>query len=121
MLGQRAHPAGNPTAHAAVGSHRAETEGLPSQTRKIRLGRDSCGGAYLRTIASTPRSARITLIDAPVVLGWTVWRTCDDGPFRSMVRASLSTYEGLGAHYDLDKLTELLLGAITEAAEQVAT
>jgi AcrR family transcriptional regulator len=77
--------------------------------------------AYLRTIAGTPRSARITLIDAPVVLGWRVWRTCDDGPFRSMVRASLSTYEGLGARYDLDQLTELLLGAITEAAEHVAT
>jgi AcrR family transcriptional regulator len=77
--------------------------------------------AYLRTIASNPGAARITLIDGPVVLGWTAWRSCDDGPFRSMVRASLSAYDGLDARYDLDQLTELLLGAITEAAEHVAT
>jgi AcrR family transcriptional regulator len=77
--------------------------------------------AYLRTIAKDRGAARITLIDGPVVLGWTAWRSCDDGPFRSMVRASLSTYEALDAHYDLDQLTELLLGAITEAAEHVAT
>jgi AcrR family transcriptional regulator len=77
--------------------------------------------AYLRTIARKPESARITLIDGPVVLGWTAWRACDDGPFRSMLRASLDVYEGLGARYDLDQLAELLLGAITEAAEHVAT
>ena len=76
---------------------------------------------YLRTIATSPGSARITLIEGPVVLGWTAWRSCDDGPFRSMLRASLATYEGLGDRYDLDQLTELLLGAITEAAEHVAT
>jgi AcrR family transcriptional regulator len=77
--------------------------------------------AYLRTIANSPGSARITLIDGPVVLGWIAWRSCDDGPFRSMLRASLAAYEGLGERYDLDQLTELLLGAITEAAEHVAT
>jgi AcrR family transcriptional regulator len=76
---------------------------------------------YLRTIANSPGSARITLIDGPTVLGWTAWRSCDGGPFRSMVRTTLSTYEGLGERYDLDKLTEILLGAITEAAEHVAT
>jgi AcrR family transcriptional regulator len=77
--------------------------------------------AYLRTIANAPGSARITLIDGPVVLGWATWRSCDDGPFRSMVRASLATYEGLDERHDLEVLTELLLGAITEAAEHVAT
>jgi AcrR family transcriptional regulator len=76
---------------------------------------------YLRTIARNKGAARITLIDGPVVLGWAAWRSCDDGPFRSMLRASLSTYDGLDARYDLDQLTELLLGAITEAAEHVAT
>lgn len=84
---------------------------------------DLLGGvaAYLRTIANAPDSARITLIDAPVVLGWAAWRTCDDGPFRSMLRASLSTHDGLSDHYDLDQLTDLLLGAITEAAIHVAS
>jgi AcrR family transcriptional regulator len=77
--------------------------------------------AYLRVIARSPGSARITLIDGPVVLGWGAWRSCDDGPFRSMLRASLDAYVGLDARYDLDQLTELLLGAITEAAEHVAT
>jgi AcrR family transcriptional regulator len=77
--------------------------------------------AYLRLIASAPGSARITLIDGPIVLGWAAWRACDDGPFRSMLRASLDGYPQLGDRYDLDQLTELLLGAITEAAEHVAT
>ena len=36
-------------------------------------------------------------------------------------RRWLDAYDGLGDRYDLDKLTELLLGAITEAAEHVAT
>ena len=76
---------------------------------------------YLRAIATSPGSARLTLVDGPVVLGWTAWRSCDDGPFRSMLRGSLATYEGLGERYDLDQLAELLLGAITEAAEHVAT
>ena len=77
--------------------------------------------AYLRTIATSPGSARITLTDGPVVLGWAAWRSCDEGPFRAILRASLATYEGLDQHYNLDQLTELLLGAISEAAEQVAT
>ena len=76
---------------------------------------------YLRAIARSPSAARLTLIDGPVVLGWAAWRACDGGPFRAMVRASLDAYDGLGDRYDLDKLTELLLGAITEAAEHVAT
>jgi AcrR family transcriptional regulator len=77
--------------------------------------------AYLSTIAGSPGSARVTLIDGPIVLGWKEWRSCDEGPFRSMLRASLDAYDGLGDRYDLDQLTELLLGAITEAAEHVAT
>lgn len=76
---------------------------------------------YLRAIAGAPGSARITLIDGPVVLGWSAWRSCDDGPFRSMLRVSLTSYGGLGSRYDLDQLTELLLGAITEAALHIAT
>ena len=76
---------------------------------------------YLRTIASSPASARITLVDGPGVLGWQAWRTCDDGPFRSMLRAALSAQAGVADRYDVDRLAELLLGAITEAALHVAT
>jgi AcrR family transcriptional regulator len=76
--------------------------------------------AYLRIIATTPAAARITLVDGPTVLGWSRWRSCDDGPFRSLLRSSLDRYERLAGHYDLDLLTELLLGAVTEAAHHVA-
>jgi AcrR family transcriptional regulator len=74
---------------------------------------------YLRTVASTPAAARITLLDGPAVLGWTRWRSCDDGPFRTMLRRSLDAEEALGQRYDLDLLTDLLLGAVTEAAQQI--
>ena len=77
--------------------------------------------AYLRTIATRQRAARITLIDGPQVLGWARWRACDDGPFRSMLRRSLDAYPSLGDRYDPDLLTEVLLGAVTEAAQHVAT
>ena len=77
--------------------------------------------AYLRTIATRWRAARITLIEAPQVLGWERWRSCDDGPFRSMLRRSLDIDARLGDRYDLDVLTELLLGAVTEAAQHVAS
>lgn len=76
--------------------------------------------AYLRTIAGAPQSARITLVDGPVVLGWAAWRSCDDGPFRSMLRASLEPFGPRSDLGDLDALTDLLLGAVTEAAVHVA-
>ena len=76
---------------------------------------------YLRTIATRRRAARITLIEAPQVLGWERWRSCDDGPFRSMLRRSLDVDARLGDRYDLNLLTELLLGAVTEAAQHVAS
>ena len=76
---------------------------------------------YLRTVASTPAAARITLVDGPVVLGWARWRSCDGGPFRTMLRRSLDAHQALAQRYDLDLLTELLLGAVTEAAQQIAT
>ena len=75
--------------------------------------------AYLRTIATRPGAARIMLTDGPTVLGWDRWRACDGGPFRSMMRASLDAYGSLATRHDLDLLTEVLLGAVTEAAQQV--
>jgi AcrR family transcriptional regulator len=75
--------------------------------------------AYLRTIARRTGAARITLVDGPQVLGWARWRACDDGPFRSMLRRALDASPALADRYDLDLLTELLLGAITEAAQHV--
>lgn len=75
---------------------------------------------YLRTIATSPGAARITLIDGPSVLGWERWRSCDDGRFRSMLRHSLHGHGQLADGYDLELLTELLLGAVTEAAHHVA-
>lgn len=80
--------------------------------------------AYLTLIASDPDAARITLLDAPGVLGWQKWRSCDDGPFRALLTAAVRAIRGAGRlrdGLDADLLAELLLGATTEAALAIAT
>lgn len=88
---------------------------------EVARSRTLAGGiaSYLRLVASTPAAARITLVDGPAVLGWARWRSCDGGPFRTMLRRSLDVHEVLAERHDLDLLTELLLGAVTEAAQQI--
>ena len=79
---------------------------------------------YLTLIASDPQAARITLVDAPGVLGWQKWRSCDDGPFRALLTTAVRSIGEAGRLRDgleADLLAELLLGATTEAALAVAT
>ena len=79
---------------------------------------------YLTLIASDPHAARITLLDAPGVLGWQKWRSCDDGPFRALLTTAVRSIGEAGRlrdGLDVDLLAELLLGATTEAALAVAT
>jgi AcrR family transcriptional regulator len=78
---------------------------------------------YLGLIARSPLSARITLIDGPGVLGWQEWRSCGDGPFRTMLRDAIGRADDDGQvsrRYSVDLLAELMLGAVTEAAHNVA-
>lgn len=79
---------------------------------------------YLTLIASDPGAARITLLDAPGVLGWQKWRSCDDGPFRAMLVAAFDSIDAVGrlrSGLAPDLLAELILGATTEAALIIAT
>ncbi len=80
--------------------------------------------AYLDLIATDADAARLTLVDAPGALGWEHWRRCDDGPFRSLLSASIEAIRDAGRlrdGYDPVVLTELLLGAITEAGLAIAS
>lgn len=81
-------------------------------------------GTYLHHIAEQPDSAMLTLVEAPKVLGWQEWRTCDDGPFRRELVATLTAIEAAGrlrSPTDIQALADALLGAITECARCVAT
>jgi AcrR family transcriptional regulator len=81
--------------------------------------------AYLDEIATNPRAARITLLDAPTVMGFENWRRCDDGPFRTMLRNALAGIARSGRldaqDADLEALTDTILGAVTENALVIAT
>lgn len=79
---------------------------------------------YLSLIAADPIAARITLLDAPSVLGWVQWRTCDGGPFRQMCHAALEQMARAGrlrSTQGPNLLADVILGAITEAAFVIAT
>jgi AcrR family transcriptional regulator len=81
--------------------------------------------AYIEEIATNPRAARITLLDAPTVMGFQRWRRCDDGPFRAMLHDTLTALARSGRldapDTDLEALTDAILGAVTENALVVAT
>jgi AcrR family transcriptional regulator len=75
--------------------------------------------AYLDLIAGSPDSAELTLVQAPRVLGWEEWRSCDGGPFRALLAASITAIADarrLRSPIDGAVLAELLLGAVTESA-----
>ena len=79
---------------------------------------------YLSLIAADPITGRITLLDAPSVLGWMQWRRCDGGPFRLLCAAALDRMVQAGrlrSGQDPDLLVDVILGAVTEAALVVAT
>lgn len=79
---------------------------------------------YLSLIAADPVAARITLLEAPGVLGWMRWRQCDGGPFRLLCAAALDRMAQAGrlrAGHDDEALVDVILGAVTEAALVVAT
>lgn len=78
---------------------------------------------YLSLIATDPIACRITLLDAPSVLGWVQWRSCDGGPFRMLCVEALDQMVQAGRlrpGNDPDVLADVVLGAITEGALVVA-
>jgi AcrR family transcriptional regulator len=77
--------------------------------------------AWLR-MALDPSVQRITLIDAPAVVGWTRWRQLDEhytlgGVRRSLRRIARQGRLGTG---DVDLLAHMILAAVNEAALFIA-
>jgi AcrR family transcriptional regulator len=73
-------------------------------------------------LCTDPRIARVTLIDAPTVLGWRVWREIDEQYGLGLVEATLAAAMDAGvlARQDVRTLAHLLLGALGEAALMIA-
>lgn len=69
-----------------------------------------------------PQVQRIMLIDAPAVLGWSVWREYDAEYSMKSLREALATLmaDGRLPALSLDALTHLLSGAMNEAALWIA-
>jgi AcrR family transcriptional regulator len=62
--------------------------------------------------------SRILLHDGPSVLGWAQWREIDQRNFGGLSRQAFAVgiEQGLIAAHDPDKLSRIVLGAVTEAA-----
>lgn len=94
------------------------TEGLDPETA-LRSGL----ATYLRLVAADPVAAVITLVQAPMALGWQRWRECDGGTFRASITAALDAARDAGRMpYEVNPeiVADLLLGAVSEAAAAVA-
>jgi AcrR family transcriptional regulator len=68
------------------------------------------------------RRVRVTLIDAPTVLGWSEWREIDERHGLGLVTAALSNAMDAGsiARQDVRTLAHLVIGALGEAALLIA-
>jgi AcrR family transcriptional regulator len=74
------------------------------------------------TAALDPQVARLTILDAPAVLGWEAWREAGERYGLGLVRAGLGAAMEAGSipRAPLDPLAQLLLAAVEEAIIYVA-
>jgi AcrR family transcriptional regulator len=74
------------------------------------------------TAALDPQIARLTILDAPAVLGWEAWREAGARYGLGLVRAGLGAAMEAGSitRAPLDPLAQLLLAAVEEAIIYVA-
>ena len=72
--------------------------------------------------ALDPEVVRLTLLDAPAVLGWQAWRELGERYGLGLVRATLAAAMDAGslARASVDPLAQLLLAALEEAMLYVA-
>lgn len=77
----------------------------------------SLGNHAFFVACSDPARARILLLDGPAVLGWKRWRQIDRRHFGGLLRAALSRAmdEAILVRKDVEVLSRMLLGAVTEA------
>lgn len=94
----------------------AETAGEDPLAR-LRAGADTFLDACL-----APEVHRITLLDAPAVLGWEEWKRLDAEYGLGVVKAALAhaMEAGMIADQPLGALAHVVLGALTEGALYVA-
>ncbi len=80
------------------------------------------GSVAFLEVSLDPQVQRIMLIDAPSVLGWSLWRELDAQYSMKSLREALSELidQGVLAPLPLDALTHLLSGAMNEAALWIA-
>jgi AcrR family transcriptional regulator len=73
-------------------------------------------------LALDPKLVRLTILDAPNVLGWEAWRAAGERYGLGLVRAGLGAAmeDGSIARAPLDPLAQLLLASIEEAIVYVA-
>jgi len=73
-------------------------------------------------LALDPKVVRLTILDAPAVLGWEAWRAAGERYGLGLVRAGLAAAMEAGAiaRAPLDPLAQLLLAAVEEAIVYVA-
>jgi AcrR family transcriptional regulator len=73
-------------------------------------------------LALDPRLVRLTILDAPAVLGWEEWRAAGERYGLGLVRAGLmgAMDAGVIPHAPVDPLAQLLLAAVEEAIVYVA-
>ena len=78
-------------------------------------------GAFLKVFAE-PSVQTILLVDAPAVLGWPKWREMDAKYGFGLLKQALAgaIQAGLVKKQNVDVLTHILLGALTETAMVVA-
>jgi AcrR family transcriptional regulator len=68
------------------------------------------------------RRARITLLDAPTVLGWALWREIDERYSLGLVTAALTNAMDAGVivRHEVRPLAHVMVGALGEAALLIA-
>jgi hypothetical protein len=73
-------------------------------------------------LALDPKVVRLTILDAPAVLGWEAWRAAGERYGLGLVRAGLGAAmdDGSITRAPLDPLAQLLLASIEEAIVYVA-
>jgi AcrR family transcriptional regulator len=107
-----------------------ETEvmaGIGETLAEAGLDKDPLGGmragldATLE-LALDPKLVRLTILDAPAVLGWEGWRAAGERYGLGLVRAGLTVAMDAGAipRGSVDPLAQLMLAAVEEAVVYVA-
>jgi len=96
------------------------TEAAAGATTPLEMLRLACA-AWLR-MALDPAVQRITLLDAPAVVGWRRWREIDEAHILGGLRAAIGLLAAQGnlAETEVDMYAHMLLAAVAEAALVIA-